>query len=46
METLDNLRNTKLANPTPGEIWDLEEKKKWKKSAKRNATCEGIVCKI
>lgn len=46
MRDLDNLRNTGLANPMPGEIWELHEKKTWRKSKQRNMTCEGIVCKI
>jgi len=43
---LDNFKNTKITNPAPGEIWDLHEKKTWRKSQKMNVKCEGIVCKI
>lgn len=46
MKTLTNLQNTTISNPSPGEIWDLHEDKKWRKSPHKNARCEGIVCRI
>ncbi len=43
---LDNLKDSEVFIPRPGEIYELQVDKTWKRSAKQNMECEGIVCKI
>ena len=43
---LDNLRESDRFIPAPGEIYELQTDKSFKKLSHRNMECEGIVCKI
>jgi hypothetical protein len=46
MKELPNLKETSIASPAPGDIYDIVAGKLCKKSSQRNIQCQGIVCKI
>lgn len=46
MKELQNLKDTTITAPAPGDIYDVVPGKKCEKSPERNMQCNGIVCKI
>ncbi len=46
MKELQNLKDTTITAPAPGDIYDIRVGRKCEKNPTRNMQCNGIVCKI